>query len=130
WNRNQIVPISTRQHPPRQIPLRRKGQTTMRTLRSGLAAAAFFLCSTASVLAQEAKRPITFDDMIQLHRVGDPRISSDGKWVAYAVATPDMTANRNAGNLWVVSPSAGTPMQLTQSGHDSSPEWSPDAKQL
>jgi len=102
----------------------------MRTFRSGLAAAAFLLCSTASVLAQEAKHPITFDDMIQLHRVGDPRISSDGKWVAYVVATPDMNANLNASNLWIVPTSGGMPLQLTQSGHDSSPEWSPDAKTL
>ena len=100
------------------------------TLRSSLAAATFLLGSAASLHAQEAKHPITFDDMIQLHRVGDPKISPDGKWVAYAVATPDMTANRNASNLWIVSTSGGAPMQLTQSGHDSSPEWSPDAKQL
>jgi dipeptidyl aminopeptidase/acylaminoacyl peptidase len=100
------------------------------TLRSSLAAAAFLLCTAAPVRAQEVKHPITFDDMIQLHRVSDPKISPDGRWVAYAVATPDMTANRNASNLWIVSTSGGAPMQLTQSGHDSSPEWSPDAKQL
>jgi len=102
----------------------------MRTFRSGLAAAALFLCSAASVLAQEAKRPITFDDMIQLHRVGDPKISFDGKWVAYVVATPDTSADRNASNVWIVPTSGGMPLQLTQSGHDSSPEWSPDAKTL
>ena len=100
------------------------------TLRSGLAAATFLLCSAAPSLAQEGKHPITFDDLIQLHRVGDPKIAPDGKWVAYDMATPDMTANRNASNLWIVSTSGGAPTQLTQSGHDSSPEWSPDAKQL
>jgi dipeptidyl aminopeptidase/acylaminoacyl peptidase len=99
-------------------------------LGSGLAAATFFLCGAGSLLAQEAKHPITFDDMIQLHRVGDPKISPDGKWVAYVVATPDMSANRNASNLWMVSTAGGTPLQLTQSGHDSSPEWSPDGKTL
>ena len=100
------------------------------TLRSGLAAATFLLCSALPLFAQEAKHPITFDDLIQLHRVGDPKISPDGKWVAYAVSTPDMNANRNASNVWIVSTSGGTPMQLTQSGHDSAPEWSPDAKTL
>jgi dipeptidyl aminopeptidase/acylaminoacyl peptidase len=100
------------------------------TLRSSLAAATFLFCSAASLHAQEAKHPITFDDMIQLHRVGDPKISPDGKWVAYAISTPDMNANRNASDLWIVSTSGGAPMQLTHSGHDSSPEWSPDAKQL
>jgi dipeptidyl aminopeptidase/acylaminoacyl peptidase len=99
-------------------------------LRRGFAAATFLLCSTAPLFAQEAKHPITFDDMIQLHRVGDPTISPDGKWIAYTVATPDMSANRNASDLWMVSTSGEAPMQLTQSGHDSSPEWSPDGKAL
>jgi len=65
-----------------------------------------------------------------LHRVGDPKISFDGKWVAYVVATPDTSADRNASNVWIVPTSGGMPLQLTQSGHDSSPEWSPDAKTL
>jgi len=100
------------------------------TLRCGLAAAALLFCSATTFLAQEAKHPITFDDMIQMHRVSDPKISPDGKWVAYVVATPDMDANRNASNLWIVSTAGSAPMQLTQSGHDSSPEWSPDGKTL
>ena len=100
------------------------------TLRSGLTAAALLFCSAMTFPAQEAKHPITFDDMIHMHRVGDPKISSDGKWVAYVITTPDMDANRNASNLWMVSTSGGAPLQLTQSGHDSSPEWSPDGKTL
>jgi len=100
------------------------------TLRSGLTAAALLSCSATTFLAQEAKHPITFDDMIQMHRVSDPKISPDGKWVAYVVATPDMDANRNASNLWIVSTAGSAPIQLTQSGHDSSPEWSPDGKTL
>ncbi len=100
------------------------------TLRSGLTAAALLFCSAMTFPAQEAKHPITFDDMIHMHRVGDPKISSDGKWVAYVITTPDMDANRNASNLWIVSTSGGAPLQLTQSGHDSSPEWSPDGKTL
>src|ERR1700716_3206823 len=81
--------------------------------------------------AQEAaKHPITFDDMIKLHRIAEPQVSPDGKWVAYTVTTPDMEANRNASNVWVVSAAGGPAMQLTQSGHDSSPVWSPDGKTL
>src|SRR5882762_8405919 len=80
--------------------------------------------------AQGAKRAITFDDMIKLHRVSGPQISPDGKWAAFAVSTPDMEANRNASNVWMVSAAGGEAMQLTQSGHDSSPAWSPDGKTL
>jgi dipeptidyl aminopeptidase/acylaminoacyl peptidase len=81
--------------------------------------------------AQEsAKHPITFDDMIKMHRVSEAQISPDGKWVAYTVSTPDMDANRNASNIWMVSVTGGAPLQLTQSGHDSSPVWSPDSKTI
>jgi dipeptidyl aminopeptidase/acylaminoacyl peptidase len=100
-------------------------------LRSGLTAVILALCASAGMNAQEAgKHAITFDDMIKLHRVAEPQISPDGKWIAYAVATPDMDANRNAGNIWMVPTEGGAPIQLTQSGRDSSPVWSPDGKML
>ena len=100
-------------------------------LRGATVVAALVLCSATSGRAQDAaKHAITFDDMIQMHRVGDPTISPDGKWVAFAVATPDMSANRNASNIWIVSTADGEALQLTQSGHDSSPSWSPDGKML
>jgi dipeptidyl aminopeptidase/acylaminoacyl peptidase len=68
--------------------------------------------------------------MMKLHRISTPQISADGKWTAFAVSTPDMEANRNASNVWIVSPAGGEAMQVTQSGHDSSPSWSPDGKTL
>jgi dipeptidyl aminopeptidase/acylaminoacyl peptidase len=100
-------------------------------LRSGSVAAGLVLSCAMNSFAQEAaKHAILFDDMIQMHRVNNPTISPDGKWVAFAVATPDMSANRNASNIWIVSTGGGEALQLTQSGHDSSPAWSPDGKTL
>ena len=99
-------------------------------LRSGLVAAALMLCSGSAFAQQAAKHPITFDDMIRMHRVGEPQVSPDGKWVAYTVATPDMDANRSASNIWLASTEGGAPIQLTQSGHDSLPVWSPDGKTI
>src|SRR5262249_58952267 len=78
----------------------------------------------------QTKRAITFEDMIQLHRVAEPQISPDGKWIAYSLATPDMDANRNASSVWIVPTAGGAPVQLTQSGKDSSPVWSPDGKTI
>src|SRR5262249_31029204 len=87
------------------------------------------VAGSACVQAQ-TKRPITFDDLIQLHRIAEPQISPDGKWIAYSVATPDMDANRNASNIWMVPTAGGAPVQLTQSGKDSSRTWWPDSKTI
>ena len=103
----------------------------IKALQGSAVVAALLLCCAGSISGQEAaKHPISFDDMIQMHRVGNPTISPDGKWVAFAVATPDMNANRNAGNIWMVSTGGGEAQQLTQSGHDSAPAWSPNGKTL
>src|SRR5882757_3213903 len=92
---------------------------------------ALLLGSGLAIFSQEsAKHSVTFDDMIKLHRIAEPQVSRDGKWVAYTVSTPDMDANRGVSNIWVVPTAGGAAMQLTQSGHDSSPVWSPDGKTL
>src|SRR5215468_8032913 len=87
-------------------------------------------CTLAVSAQQAAKHAITFDDLIKMHRIAEPEISQDEKWVAYTVSTPDMEANRGASNIWIVSTTGGAPLQLTQSGHDSSPVWSPDGRML
>jgi len=101
-----------------------------RILRVGVVSV-LLLFGCLAVRAQEAgKHPITFDDMIQMHRVSEAQISPDGKWAAYTVATPDMEANRNASNVWLAPVLGGEAVQLTQSGHDSSPVWSPDGRTI
>jgi len=92
-------------------------------------AAAWLIASGANLCAQE-KHAITFDDMISMHRIAEAELSPDGKWVAYTVATPDWDANRNATNLWMAPTAGGDAMQLTRTGKDSSPKWSPDGKTI
>ncbi len=99
-------------------------------LRRGFASALLLGCGVALSAQETAKHPITFDDMIKLHRIAEPQVSADGKWVAYTVSTPDLEANRGVSNIWVVSTAGGAARQLTQSGHDSSPVWPPDGKTL
>jgi len=98
--------------------------------QSALASALTLACGSVGTAQQATKHPITFDDMIKMHRLSEPQISPDGKWVAYTVATPDMDANRNVTNIWLVSTAGGASTQLTQSGHDSSPVWSPDGSAI
>jgi dipeptidyl aminopeptidase/acylaminoacyl peptidase len=77
-----------------------------------------------------AKHPVTFNDLISMHRISSPTLSRDGKWIAFAVSTPDMEQNRGVSNIWIVPAAGGAPMQLTQSGRDSSPTWAPDGKTI
>src|SRR6266850_8057184 len=79
---------------------------------------------------ESAKHAITVADLLAMHRAAEAEISADGKWVAYTVATPDMDANRNATNLWMAPVAGGDAIQLTRTGKDSSPKWSPDGKTI
>jgi Tol biopolymer transport system component len=99
-------------------------------LRIGLLSVLFMCCCLISSAQEAAKRPLTFDDIIRMHRLAEAQVSPDGKWVAYTVATPDMEANRNASNVWLAPVSGGEAIQLTQSSHDSSPVWAPDGKAI
>ena len=99
-------------------------------LRRSLAGMCLLGCGFIVSAQEAAKHAITFDDMIRLHRISEAHVSPDGKWAAYTVSTPDMDANRGASNIWVAPTTGGTAMQLTQSGHDTSPVWSPDGKTL
>jgi dipeptidyl aminopeptidase/acylaminoacyl peptidase len=84
---------------------------------------------TAGAQARE-QRAITFHDLISMHRLSDPQISPDGKWVAYGVATPDFDANHLVENIWIIAVAGGEPRQLTQGGSDERARWSPDGKSL
>ena len=99
------------------------------TRRSGLLLLMLGMALGANAQAP-AKHPLAFDDLIKLHRISSPEVSPDGKWVAYGISTPDMDANRGVSNIWIVSTSGGDAIQLTQSGRDSAPSWSPDGKTL
>lgn len=84
----------------------------------------------AAAYAQTAKRAITFDDLISMHRVSDPRLSPDGKWIAYTVATPDKETNQIVSDIWMVGTSGSEPRQITRGGSDQRARWSPDGKKL
>jgi dipeptidyl aminopeptidase/acylaminoacyl peptidase len=79
----------------------------------------------------QAKHPITFTDLTAMQRIGEPEISPDGRSVAYTVGTPDLAADHIVRNIWVVSATPGSqPRQLTRSGTNSHPRWSPDGKKI
>jgi len=91
---------------------------------------ALLIFSFAASAQAPQKRAINFRNLISMHRLSDPQISPDGRWVAYAVATPDLDANRSVRNIWVVPVAGGESRQITTGGSDERPRWSPDSKRL
>src|SRR5438128_2134937 len=78
---------------------------------------------------QEAKRPITVEDLWKVKRLGKPSISPDGKWVAVEVTSYDMEKNDSTSQVWLLSTDGKTQKQLTTfKGKNSGPVWSPDGK--
>src|SRR3954454_11424235 len=86
---------------------------------------------TTSVLAQVAKHPFTFEDMMKLKRVGAPVPSPDGKWVVFDCEDVDLEANTKISHLWIVPANGGEARRLTPtSNHEERPRFSPDGKRL
>jgi dipeptidyl aminopeptidase/acylaminoacyl peptidase len=92
---------------------------------------ALTLLFCAGSLEAADKKPLTVDDMWAVQRVGTPRLSPDGKTVAYTVSVYDMEENKSNGDVWIVPLAGGPPRRLTTNkASDGSPAWSPDGKRL
>jgi len=82
-------------------------------------------------LSAQAPKPISVDDFFALRSVGVPRISPDGKWVAYGITTPDPKKDRSTSRIWMAPVVGGEAVPMTALGAPgSSPKWSPEGKYL
>src|SRR5947209_19051304 len=98
-------------------------------LRFFVSAFCFSLCSV--VLAQTAKHPFTFEDMMKLKRVDEPVPSPDGKWVAFSATDVDLEANTKVSHLWIVPANGSESKRLSETpNHEERPRFSPDCKRL
>jgi dipeptidyl aminopeptidase/acylaminoacyl peptidase len=85
------------------------------------------------VAAFAAQAQITFNvnDLINVKRVGDPQVSPDGKWVAYAIGVVDKAANKTVTQIYMMAIDGSKQKQITSgTASSSSPRWSPDGKWL
>jgi dipeptidyl aminopeptidase/acylaminoacyl peptidase len=77
--------------------------------------------------AHAQKPPLTLDDFFNAVDIRSVQISPDGHAVVIETVRPDWSASRFRNDLWLYrDDSGGSLVQLTQSGHDSQPQWSPD----
>ena len=86
------------------------------------------LLSMAFALA--AQTP-TIEQSLNLKTAGSPRISPDGRYVAYTVSETNWEENAFDTQIWMAMPATGERYQLTHAKKSSNdPRWAPDSKRL
>jgi dipeptidyl aminopeptidase/acylaminoacyl peptidase len=83
-------------------------------------------------LTANAQRPMTFEDMAGMRRIGAPKVSPDGKWIAYDASTIDLAGNVRKSAVYLIpSDGSGAARQITDGKkQDEGPAWSPDGKSI
>ena len=75
--------------------------------------------------------PFGVRDLVAFDRISDPRVSPDGRWVAFSVSALDLGANRRRSDLWLVGVDGTGLRRLTShEASDTSPRWMPDGRSL
>jgi dipeptidyl aminopeptidase/acylaminoacyl peptidase len=78
-----------------------------------------------------AKRPMSFEDMMQMKRLGETAVSNDGKWLAYSVTTVNLDQNTRTPELFLQPVAGGDPQPLVVAKPgDSGPQFSEDGKRI
>lgn len=88
------------------------------------------LLASLPLFGQDAKPKLTIDEFFNSVSFNSVRVSPDGNAVAFEADKADWEQQIFRSELWLyrINGSGGTLIQLTQSGHDSSPQWSPDGQ--
>ncbi|MCY1031857.1 S9 family peptidase [Corallococcus sp. BB11-1] len=78
-----------------------------------------------------APRPLNPQDLVTLRRLSAPRVSPDGRQIAFVLRSTDLEANRGRTDLWLVNLDGTNLRQLTaHPDNDGEPVWAPDGKSL
>ncbi|MGD0892395.1 MAG: prolyl oligopeptidase family serine peptidase, partial [Terracidiphilus sp.] len=93
------------------------------------------LAATPFCSAQQ-KRPMTFEDMMKMKRLGETAVSPDGRWLAYSVTTVNLEQNTKTAELWLqaIAPASGAsaePFKIAVTNpNDSGIQFSADGKRI
>lgn len=75
--------------------------------------------------------PFSVNDLLAMERLGDPRVSPDGRWVAFTVRTTDMEANKGRTDVWLLDlATKGTRRLTTHEANDTNPRFAPDGRSV
>lgn len=80
--------------------------------------------------ARAADRAFVPGDFYSIRDVLTPRLSPDGRYVAYVVVSMDEQANKKTSTVWLIAAQGNTaPRRITDGAHSAAdPQWSPDGK--
>ena len=104
----------------------------VRSSVASLSSCVLLLASVAWAHQAEGKRGVTPEDYFAFEFISDPRISPDGKLVAYVVTTVDQKQNRRHSSIWMAATDGSrAPWPFTTSPQNANaPRWSPDGQFL
>src|SRR5687767_11537213 len=92
---------------------------------------AITLLALAVYAAAQAKRPLTFEDMMALKRIDEPVVSPNGRWVAFAAQDVSLEANTRTRHIWAVPVAGGEARKITNDpAGEERPRWSPDGNRF
>lgn len=87
------------------------------------------LVAALPAVAFPGDRPWTSDDVLGLRVVTDPRVSPDGRLVAYVVESLNGEKDAYQTDVWLVPAAGGEARSLAASPvADDTPRWSPDGR--
>ena len=92
-----------------------------------LTVSAAVICSVVLSSAQD-KPKLTIDEFFNAVSFPAIAVSPDGHSVVIEAERADWDQQIFSKNLWLYRDSGGSLVQLTESGHDHDPQWSPDGK--
>ncbi len=86
-------------------------------------------CAAAVAQTSSAKPLLTLDEFFNSVDIPNVRLAPDGRAVVMETTRADWAGNRFRSDLWLYREEpGGALLQLTQSGHDRNPEFSPDGR--
>jgi dipeptidyl aminopeptidase/acylaminoacyl peptidase len=90
------------------------------------------LLAILAASAHAESRPFNVRDLVAMDRVSDPRLSPDGRWLAFQLRETDMDANKGVSSIWVRAASGDAEAKrLTMKElNATTPRWSPDGKSI
>src|SRR5208283_1836655 len=89
------------------------------------------LAPFCSSQAAQPRRPMTFEDMMKMKRLGETAVSPDGKWLAYSVTTVNLEENTKTAELWLQPIAGGEPIPIAVAKPaDGGPQFAPDGRSV